>query len=170
VDLRARAINGFSRLIGRSLDDGEIRLLLADSHGYTEQQANKIASYYDRMMGGFFRCVADNYMFGDVDDIYQSFGFTVEQNYPGASATFLHFARCYWTFKLMQDDFRREFSGTGLGFLFSKLESQLGAVFFPMPGIRPPRFLRKRLQKQLLMEHGAPFNIKDFILGNPYLK
>jgi len=135
-----------------------------------EQHSKRLAEIYDAIFRGFFHCAAEGLTLVPERRVTESFGISIQDNYPEANEVFLQFAKTYWTLKvlvyeLMEHDM--EWIGAHL---LGKLEQDIGPVFFPFPGamrISPSK--REKFQRELIEESGAHIEIDEFIKGNPIL-
>lgn len=166
-----RAVEILVHQVGVKVDGQQRRLLLKPADSLNDAEAESLGQLIDALYEGFFHCAATGYAFVPPEKIRERFGSTLEQNYPGASASFLRFATTYWTFKIMQSDLCPEHGDKFISQLFSRFELEIGSVFFPMPGpLTIPTHQREQKQRELIAKFGAQIDIDDFIRGNPILK
>lgn len=159
------------RRAGRTLSESNRRSLLEPVESLDDKARSEIESLYEPMWRGFFHCAAQGLAFLAPSSIKERFGRSLEENYPGASSTFLRFATTYWTFKLMEGELFPEHSNKGLAQILSKLEFEIGSIFFPTPGPVPaPEHKREQAQREIIRDSGASIDVEDFIRGNPILR
>lgn len=156
---------------GTSTSEQDRQILLAPSEGLGDNDTQRIRELYDAMTRGFFHCAAEGYAFLPVQEIKQRFGRSLQENYPGASASFLRLATTYWTLKLVNEAlFPGHHEKTASQLLF-QLDLDIGSVFFPTPGpAGVSAAQREQAQRQLINESGAAIDVEDFIQGNPILR
>lgn len=157
--------------VGQSLDDRQQQLLLKADNELEEAELESLRPLIKPMWKGFFYCAAEGHAFLPPQLIKEKFGYSLEENYPAASASFLRFATTYWTFKLVQSELLPTHQEKFLTQLLSKFETDIASVFFPTPGpMTIPARQREEAQRELIRESGAPIDIEDFIRGNPMLR
>jgi hypothetical protein len=129
----------------------------------------QLEALFDIAIDGFFHCAAHNVTFTDVRRIKEFYGRTLEDAYPGASATFMKLARAYWTFKVaLMKCVPHESVCINL---LQKIDVNFAGVFFPTPGpFRPPKKLREKTMRTLIEQSGANFDVEDYIRSNFYLR
>lgn len=120
------------------------------------------------VVNGFFHCAARNITFTDLSRIKKFYGRTLEENYPEASPTFMKLARTYWTFKVILIECIPDPSVCVN--LLQDIEIDFAGVFFPTPGISPPKELRETTMRTLIEQSGADLDVEDYIRGNFYLR
>ena len=136
-------------------------------------QMDRVATLYRTLSSGFFHSAAVGYAFVPPERIQHKFGSSLETRYRGATPTFVRFATSYWTLKLMNEDLWMAFqavSGAKITLhtqLLGKLENDIASVFFPTPGpMRLPQFLRKRMQRKIIVGSGADIDIRELLRGS----
>ena len=157
---------------GESLSEADRQLLLSRNDEPGDQIAvQRLGQLYEAIWKGFFRCAVEGHAFLPVEAIRQRFGRTLQDNYPGASGTFLRFATTYWTYKLVVGELFPAHVDKTISQLLLKLDFDIGSVFFPTlkPGTIPVE-KREKAQRQLIIDSGAPIDVEDFIHGNPILR
>jgi len=169
-----------------------VRHLLRRNHEdiTAEDDAARLKELLELAIDGFFHCAARNITFTELSRIEEfcgrtleenypgvsplalgwslECGRTLEENYPGASPTFMKLARTYWTFKLILIECTQEPSVCAT--LLGIIDINFAGLFFPTPGISPPKELREETMRTLIEQSGAELDVEDFIRGNFYLR
>jgi hypothetical protein len=133
----------------------------------------------EAMIPGFLVSASKGEMFIPEQDVVDRFGKTIEQNYPEAGASFLKFAKTYWSLQvLIIHKLRRDKAGL-IGFiggrLLGVLEGELGPLFFPLPGPNKVDPAEREKHQRMLLAHYSKLSsdinidIEDFIKGNPII-
>ena len=104
---------------------------------------------------GFFELAASGHEFVPADRIKQDFGRSVKDNYQGASQFYLNLATTYWTLKIVQRQLFLSNSNDPVFKVLSWLEENVGALFFPSPGLTVPAEVREAAQVDLLKKVGV---------------
>jgi len=154
---------------------------------------------FEAAIDGFFHCAARNVTFtdvsriqefyghlaseiaqatkkmGQVSRIQEFYGYTLEENYPGASPTFMKLARTYWTFKVILNEMvlnNRSTPDRSVCLdLLQAIDINFAGVFFPTPGpFGRPKKLREKTMRALIEQSGADLDVEDYIRGNFYLR
>jgi len=147
-----------------------VRHLLCKNH--TDVTAKDDSIRLDELcytaFNGFFHCAAQDVTFTDISRIEEFYGRTLEEAYPGVSHTFMKLARTYWTFKVILNECTSDTSVCVT--LLQDIEINFAGLFFPTPGISPPKELREETMRSLIEQSGADLDVEDFIRGNLYLR
>jgi len=140
-----------------------------DSNISAEDEIAQLEALFGSAIDGFFHCAAHNVTFTDVSRIQEFYGYTLEENYPGASPTFMKLARTYWTFKVaLMKCVPHESVCINL---LQEIDVNFAGVFFPTPGpFGPPKKLREKTMRTLIEQSDADFDVEDYIRGNFYLR
>ena len=133
-----------------------------------EDDAARLKELSELAVDGFFHCAARNITFTELSRIEEFYGRTLEENYPGASPTFMKLARTYWTFKVILIECTQEPSVCAT--LLRDIDLNFAGLFFPTPGISPPKGLREETMRTFIEQSGADLDVEDFIRGNLYLR
>lgn len=156
---------------GRSLGKSERDLLFKNADILDDREKSILKELYQALWKGFFYCAAEGHQFTSPLRIKETFGLSLEENYPSGSRTFLKVATAYWTFKLSIRPLFRDHYDLVVAHLLGSFEQEFASVFFPTSGpVSAPEHLREQAQRELIKESGAPINIEDFVRGNPILK
>lgn len=159
------------RRVDLTLDNKARKLLLTPFAALDEQGKRTVAGLYDPLLRAFFHAAAEGHKFLPLSEIKEYFGASLEENYPGASKTFMNFAETYWTFKLVHGRMFPTHTNLAIYQLLGELEQAIASVFFPTPGpLTIGAKKREDAQRELIKESGAPIDVEDFISGNPILK
>ena len=135
-----------------------VRHLLRRNHEdiTAEDDAARLKELLELAIDGFFHCAARNITFTELSRIEEFCGRTLEENYPGASPTFMK----------LECTQEPSVCATLLGII----DINFAGLFFPTPGISPSKELREETMRTLIEQSGADFDVEDFIRGNPYLR
>ncbi len=147
-------------------------------HSEGKHYKSRNGEILEAMIPGFLVSASKGEMLVSEQDIVNELGYTIEQNYPEASISFLKFAKTYWSLRVMINQLKRDHDGQISfigGRLLGVLEGEIGPLFFPFPGpqkVSPDE--REKFQRELLTNFAyyspdIDINIEDFIRGNPIL-
>jgi hypothetical protein len=148
-----------------------VRTILSQNYDCNLPPALKdeLAALVHTAIRGFFHCALRNIVFADISRIREFYGRTLEQNYPGASPTFMKLARTYWTFKVVLIECRGDTS-LCMG-LLGEIELNFAGLYFPMRGFfGPSKSQRMETMRKVMEMSGAALDIEDYLRGNPYLR
>ena len=159
---------------GDSLSESNRHLLLKKSDDISNHDKLRMNEILQSCYSGFFELAAIGHTFVSIEVIKSKYGKTLDENYPGASKSFIRFATSYWTLKEVVSDLRRnnrELIDTVIFQLLLKVENEIATTFFPTPGpMKFPAKLREKAQRELLQKYGKSIDIEEFIRGNPILQ
>jgi len=159
---------------GDNLSESDRHLLLKRSDDVSNQDKPRMSAILQSCYRGFFACAVIGHTFVPIETIKSRYGKTLDENYHGASKSFIRFATSYWTLKEVVSDFRlnnRELISTVIFQLLLTVETEIATTFFPTPGlVKFPTKLREKAQRELLQKYGESIDIDEFIMGNPILK
>lgn len=131
--------------------------------------AGQLRRIHDTAIAGFFHCAAANTTFVEIGRIRSQYGRNLEDAYPGATPTFMKLARTYWTFKVALIGCTPDSSACVK--LLWAIDETFAGVFFPTPGpVSPPKWLRKKMMRELIQQSGAELDVEEYISDNYYLR
>ena len=167
IDESFRIIKMLVELAGNSIEPFRLLLLRNSSEATSKNEMAQLEQLRIAAIDGFFYCAVLDVTFTDISRIAAFFGHTLEEAYPGVSHTFMKLARTYWTFKLVLIECRTDQSICTS--LLQGIEIDFAGVFFPTPGISPPKELREKTMRTFIEQSGADLDVEDYIRGNFYL-
>jgi len=85
----------------------------------------------------------------------------IRGNAPSATSS-------YWTFKLVLIECTTDQSVCTS--LLQCIDVDFAGLFFPTPGISPPKELREKTMRTFIEQSGADLDVEDYIRGNFYLR
>jgi len=168
VDDSLRILKILVESAGNSIEPFRNLLLRNSSEATSENETAQLEQLRFAAIDGFFYCAASDMAFTDISGIAAFFGRTLEEAYPGVSPTFMKLARTYWTFKLVLIECTTDQSVCTS--LLQCIDVDFAGLFFPTPGISPPKELREDTMRTFIEQSGADLDVEDFIRGNPYLR
>ena len=143
-------------------------ILVKEADMIAEDEINQIKTLYDTAINGFFFCASQDVIFEDLSKIVDFYGSPLEHAYPGVSKTFMKLARTYWTFKVVLNECKPDSSVCFA--LLQEVDINFAGLFFPTPGVSPPKELREETMRTIIEQSGADLDIEDYIRGNFYLR
>ena len=143
-------------------------ILVKNADVTAEDEFARLITLCDTAIDGFFHCAAQDVTFTDISRIEEFYGRTLEEAYPGVSTTFMKLARTYWTFKVILNECTPDPSVCVT--LLQGIDINFAGLFFPTPGISPPKELREETMRTLIEQSGADLDVEDYIKGNFYLR
>lgn len=168
---------GSAQKKGIRLTDNDINNL-NKHHSLGKNYKKRNGQIFDAMIAGFMVSASKGEMFVSEENITRELGKPIAQNYPEASATFLKFAKTYWSLRVLVSQLHRGEDGLISfigGRLLGALEGEIGPLFFPFPGPnKVPPAEREQVQREVLsgfvnFSDDINIDIEDFIRGNPIL-
>lgn len=157
--------------------DVDTTIDIGSKENITQEITDSFKVLYDSSFQGLIVSMLKGKVFIDKSKIEETYGNSIEAQFPESSIEFYKVANSYWTFKLaIENAVNSKNNDLISSQVLGKVEIDIASIFFPTQGplrISPKK--RGKAQRELLTAVIDEFDIENFdlesyVTGNPYLK